>query len=111
MIGGVRCPHVAESSYQWLERANPLLYFLRRTDQCINQRVIDVEFTFVFRDISLPMRLIENPPFSRLERQRVFETLKHEVAVLRAKSVPSKRGQCQRMCRVVGEVEIAVTAE
>jgi hypothetical protein len=90
---------------------HPLLNQLRNPNQRLEQRVVDVEFAFILREVSLSVRLIENPPLFRRYSESVFQTLKDHVSALGAVTMPTKCRKRERVSRVVCEIESAIAAE
>jgi hypothetical protein len=99
---------LARVSFDRCECAYPRVGFLRDAHQSGQQRFVDVELTAIVGDVAFAMRLIDDSPLLRWEREGMLETLEDDVAILGSIGVPAKRGQCQRVCGVVCEVESAV---
>src|SRR5258706_5835349 len=76
-------------------------------EQCI----VDLDVTLVLGEIALPMGLVEHSPLFGCDPQRVLQTLKDDVSVLRPIPMPAQSGERKRMCGVVGQVEATLAAE
>jgi hypothetical protein len=59
-----------------------------------------------FSQIAEAMTVVQNAPSGGFDAERVFKTLKHDVAlIVRPISVPTQRRQREGVSGVVGEVE------
>jgi hypothetical protein len=56
--------------------------FLGSTNKRVDQRLVDVEVPFVFRDVALPVRMIEYSPLLWREFDGVLQALKLRESVL-----------------------------
>lgn len=56
--------------------------FLGCANQCVHQGFVDVEMPFIFRDIALPVCVVENSPLFWREFDGVFQALKHGESIL-----------------------------
>ncbi len=57
--------------------AYPRQDFLRNAHKCSQQRLVDVEFAFIFGDIAFAMRLIDNSPLLRWQVESMSKALKN----------------------------------
>jgi len=77
------------------------------TDQIRDQPLLYVEAALILRHIAPFMAQRQHPPMFRPQTKGLLQTLKHQIAVLRPITMPTKcrQGQCVR--RVVGQIKPA----
>ena len=76
-------------------------------DQISQHCRIDVEMTFVLRDVAQIVRFGKHPPRRRRQPERMREHLKHHISVIRAIAVPPQCRQRKGVGRVVSQIESA----
>ena len=78
---------------------------MRRSKQCLQQRIVNIKMAFIFCQISLAMRVIQNPPLFVRKIERMLQALKYEVPILRSIPSPTKSGERQRVCCVISKIK------
>lgn len=69
---------------------------------------IDFQMPFVFRKVAALMAQRQYPPMRWAKIQRMLQTLKNNVTVLRAVAMSAQGRKCQRMGSVVAQIEAAL---
>src|SRR4029079_14361447 len=80
----------------------------RRADEIRNDPFIDIELADVLARIAQVVGFREHAPDFGTQSKRVRQYLEHDVAVVRAVSVPAQGRKAHRMGGVIREVESAV---
>ena len=90
---------------------NTRRHLSRHPDQRFHQGLIDIEVTFVFRNVSFAVRLLQHTPLFRRKLHGVLQALKDQVSILRPVAVPPQSCQRERVSGVVGKIAAAVEAQ
>lgn len=82
--------HASCRKSSWRTELHHAAFYLESdTNHRLSQCLIDIEVSFVFRQVAFAMRLVEHPPLFVGQFERVREALKNHVTAFGSIAVPT----------------------